>query len=412
MLRRLWSAFFPFARFRRTDRRLVVLAWLAAVVTAFAGAHASSTVPFSRISLGLSEGDMSLVLSLARLAGFGALVFSWWADRHGRRIPFLAAFVTMLSASIATGFVTSAWQFAALQAVVRMSGTALGTMAIVLLAEQIAPDLRAFSISLYGAGGSLGAGIGLIALPLADLGPDAWRRLFWLSAVGLLALPLLVRGIPESRLFIEAERQMRVPLSVVLRSGFARRFWLAGSVNLAVNAFTAVALVFSIERLVDDVGFSTTVAVVVSLVGGTAGGIGFFVGGRLADLLGRRVVSIVSLVGSLIGGLGVYWLTELVPLMVAIAISTFGTFAYVPAAASHRTELFPTEFRTTANAGGAYLGMIGSALGLLVGRLTIDRIGLSETVTLLGTAVVVAIAVTLLLPETKNQDLAHVRGDR
>jgi MFS family permease len=136
------------------------------------------------------------------------------------------------------------------------------------------------------------------------------------------------------------------------------------------------------------------------------------VGGRLADVFGRRIVSVVSLVGSLIGGLGVYWLTELVPLMVAIAISTFGTFAYVPAAASHRTELFPTEFRTTANAGGAYLGMIGSALGLLVGRLTIDRIGLSETVTLLSTAVVVAIAVTLLLPETKNQDLAHVRGDR
>lgn len=412
MIRRLWSALFPFARFVRGDRRLVVLVWLASVATAFAGSHASSTVPFSRAALGLSEGDMSLVLSIARLAGFGALVFSWWADRRGRRLPFLVAFSTMVIGTVATGFVEAGWQFAALQAVVRMSAAAVGTMAIVLLAEQIAPDLRAFSISLYGAGGSFGAGLGLVALPIAELDPEAWRRLFWLSGLGLLAMPLLARGIPESRLFVEEERKARLPLGVILRSGFGRRFWLAGSINLFVNVFTAVALAFSIERLVDDVGLTTTTAVVVSLIGGTAGGLGFFVGGRLADVAGRKVVSIGSLLASLAGGLGLYWFDDLGPLVLAVAVSTFGTFAFVPAAASHRTELFPTEFRTTANAGGAYMGMIGSALGLFVGRLTIDRIGLSETVTVLGAAVLTAIAVTLFLPETRDQDLAHVTADR
>lgn len=412
MFGRVLSSLFPFGRFDRHDRTLVWLMWLASVLAAFAGAHASSTVPFSRLTLGLTEGDMSLVLALARMAGFGALAFSWWADRKGRRRPFVAAFLLLVVSSVASGFVETGWQFAALQAIVRCSAAALGTLAVVLLAEQISAELRAFSISLYGAGGSFGAGLGLVLLPLADRGPEAWRMLFWLAGAGLLILPILVRRVPESRLFIEAETRLRVPLTTVLSSGFASRFWISGTANLLVNVFTSVALAFSIERLVDDVGMGTTQAVVVSLIGGTAGGIGFFVGGRLADHLGRRHASVVSLVASVGGGIGVYWLTDIPLLALAIAVSTLGTFAFVPAAASHRAELFPTRFRSTATTGGTYLGMIGSALGLLFGRLTIDRIGLSETVTVLGLAVVGAIGMTAFLPETRGQDLAQVTADR
>ncbi len=317
-----------------------------------------------------------------------------------------------MGATVGSGFVTEGWQFALLQGLARMSAAAIGTLAVVLLAEQIATDLRAFSISLYGAGGSFGAGLGLVALPLAEGGADDWRALFWISGVGVLLIPVLVRKVPESRLFVAEERAARIPLKVVLASGFASRFWLSGAVNLLVNVFTSVALAFSIERLVDDVGLSTGTAVVVSLLGGTAGGIGFFVGGRLADVSGRKIVSVLSLVAAVVGGLGVYWLTDVRWLAASVMVSTFGTFAFVPAAASHRTELFPTAFRTTANTGGAYLGMVGSATGLLLGRLTIDRFGLSETVTLLGLAVVAGIIVTLFLPETVGQDLAHVEADR
>ncbi|MDX1449348.1 MAG: MFS transporter, partial [Acidimicrobiia bacterium] len=130
--------------------------------------------------------------------------------------------------------------------------------------------------------------------------------------------------------------------------------------------------------------------------------------GRLADTIGRRSTSVISLVLTLVGGTVVYWSESLPVLASAIAVGTFGTFAFVPSAATHRAELFPTAFRTTANAAGAYFGMVGSALGLLIGRFTIDAFGLSETVTLLGLGILGGIALTLTLPETLGQELDSV----
>jgi MFS transporter, putative metabolite:H+ symporter len=385
--------------------------WLVGVLAAFAAAHASSTIPFSRVSLGLSEGDMSLVLAVARFAGIGALLFSWWGDRAGRRRPFLVAFGLLIVATAATAGVTTGWQFAALQAVTRAAAAALGTLAVVLIAEQVSPDLRAFAISLYGAGGSFGAGLGLIALPLAEIGPDGWRSLFALGALGLVALPFLTRNVKESPVF-EVEDQavllVTAPFRDLIRSKFSGRLYLTGSINLLVSIFTTLSLAFSIERLVGDIGLPTTTAVILSLFGGTAGATGFFLGGRMADTVGRRSTTVLSLVLVLAGGITLYWSETLPVLAAAITVGTFGSFAFVPAAASHRTELFPTAFRTTANVAGAYFGMVGSALGLLIGRFTIDNMGLSQTVTMLGIGVIAGIALTLLLPETRGQELGSV----
>jgi predicted MFS family arabinose efflux permease len=50
--------------------------------------------------------------------------------------------------------------------------------------------------------------------------------------------------------------------------------------------------------------------------------------------------------------------------------------------------------------------VVGSALGLIAGVYTIDRFGISETVTVLGVGMAIAALLTLTLPETKGQDLA------
>ncbi|MEX2280051.1 MAG: MFS transporter [Acidimicrobiia bacterium] len=411
MIRRVMRALFPFGRFDPQARSLVFLMWLVGVLASFAASHASSTIPFSRVSLGLTEGDMSLVLAVARFAGVASLLFSWWGDKAGRRRPFLVAFGILIVATAATATVNTGWQFGALQAITRAAAAAVGTLAVVLIAEQVAPGVRAFAISLYGAGGSFGAGLGLVALPLADIGPDGWRGLFALGALGLVALPLLTRGVKESPIFeVENEAVLlaAAPLRDLLRSDFSGRLYLTSSINFLVNIFMALTLAFSIERLVGDLGLPTSTAVILSLFGGTVGAAGFFLGGRLADTVGRRSTSIFSMSLALIGGLALYWAESIPVLAISIAVGTFGSFAFVPSAASHRTELFPTAFRTTANAAGGYIGMVGSAVGLLIGRFTIDSIGLSQTVTLLGFGIVGGIALTMLLPETRGQELDRV----
>lgn len=394
------------------ERSAAILMWLVGVLAGFAQSHASATVPFTRAALGLTEGQMSLVLAVTRIAGFGALAFSAWGDRRGRRLPFLTAFALITGASALTALVTSPWQFATLQGLVRVGSAAGSTLAVVLLAEAVAPRVRAFSLSLFGAGGSFGAGLALAALPLADLGPWGWRIPFALSGLGLLALPLLVRRVGESQIYEEVRREQRVRFRELATGIYRRRFWLVAGAGFLAAAYTTVGLAFSTERLVDDLGLSTTTAVIVSLVGGTAGGIGFFVGGRIADVWGRRPVSITALVCTTIGGVALYWLTDLTLIVPAIAISTFASFAYVPAAAAHRAELFPTGVRATSGAAAVYLGMVGSAAGLFVGTFTIDTLGLSQTVTLLAAGMLAAATLTALLPETRGQVLTQVRPDR
>lgn len=407
----LVNSFFPIRRFTTDERRIVFVMWAVGIGQGYASSNLSATIPFTRVALGLSEADMSLVLAVTRLAGFGALAFAIWGDRWGRKMPFIAAFITLMITDAATGLVSSPEMFTILQSFVRMSQTAVGTLGVVLIAEEVRAGQRAFAISLYGAGGSFGAGIGLLALPIADQA-DGWRLIFTVAALPLVLVPFLFRSIHESVVFESVLEPIRRPLRRLIGSPFARVFWISSVAVLLASAFSAVGLAFSTERLVGDLGYSTTAAVGISLVGGTLGGLGFFVGGRLADVAGRRLTSAGALVAILLGGVALYY-TEWLPVTVAaVFLSTFGSFAFVPASASHRAELFPTEFRTSAGTAGAYLAMVGSAVGLGIGALTIDRIGLSATVLLLGFGVIAAIWMTFMLPETRGQDLDHVEAFR
>ena len=408
----MFRRFFPIDRLEPHERAATLTMWLVGILQGYAQSQGSATIPFVRETLGLTEGNMAALFAITRVAGVAALAFSSWGDRRGRRAPFLTAFALLLLADAATSLVGNAWQFAALQSVVRLSTAAVGTLGVVLLAEQVVPEMRAFSISLYGAGGSFGAGIGLLALPIADRSKESWRIIFALAALGLLVMPFLIRSLRESPLMKTAGPRKGPPLRLLLQGRFSRVFWISSAAGFLASAFTTVGLTFSIERLVADLGFTTGKAVTLSLIGGTIGGLGFFVGGRIADIAGRRITTIGALTVAALGALGLYWLESPVLLVISITISTFGSFAFVPAAAAHRAELFPTEFRSTAGTAGGYLGMLGAAFGLMVGTFTIDRIGLSQTISVLAVGMVAAALLTSLLPETKGQALDTVGHPR
>jgi predicted MFS family arabinose efflux permease len=176
-------------------------------------------------------------------------------------------------------------------------------------------------------------------------------------------------------------------------------------VNLLSSAYGAVGAAFSTERLITHVGLSTGTTVIVLLAGGTLGGVGFFVGGHIADSWGRRNTSVLSLLLALAGGLVVYSATTLAVIVTAVMVSAFGTFAFVPAGLSHRAELFPTTLRSSANTAAANFALAGSAIGLIGGIYTIDALGLTGTIYLLGIGMALAAGLTLALPETKGQDL-------
>lgn len=391
----------PTVPFRPRDRRIVLLMSVAGYVQGFAQAQATNTLPFARLSLELTPGQMSQILAITRIGSVLALAFSFYGDRRGRRTPFLVAFGLLIFANLGTAFVPNPQIYTLMQSLVRMTATAVGILALVYLAEELPPPIRAYGIALYGGAVSFGAGTALFALPIAELSPESWRALFAATAVGLIFFPLLTSKLRESRAF--GRPSGRVHLFSALGGQTFVNFWTFAVLSFLAAAFSAVSLTFALERLVNELGMATTRAAAVMLIGGTVGGIGFLSGGRLADSLGRRPTTIIAFLMAAGGSVGLYWLTSEPLLIAAVTVSSFGSFAAVPSIGAHRNEIFPTELRATAVVWLNTTGVLGSIAGLTVGRLTIDRLGLSTTVTYLAAGMVVAALLVLVLPETRGQ---------
>ncbi len=402
--RRLLDPLLPVDRFTPSDRRIVFVMWTAGLVQGFAQSQAANTLPFTRVGLGLSEGEMSLLLGIARLAAFAALPLGWLGDHRGRRKPLLIAISLVVAGGAVAGLAMEAWQFGTAQAVLRTGTAAMSGLAVVLLAEQVSTTIRAYAISFFGAAVSLGAGLALMTLPLADRGGQSWRIPHLLIALGALVIPFLARNVPESRVYTEVH-DTSGHWRDLATGPWAPRFWVVVAVGFLASAFSAVGIAFATERMIEVVGLSTGNAVLILLLGGTLGGLGFFVGGHLADAWGRRRTTVLSLFLALGGGILLYWTTSVPLIVLAVMVSSFGTYAFVPAGGSHRAELFPTGLRASATTASSNFGLAGSGLGLILGILTIERIGITGTVTVLGVGLAAAALLTLLLPETRGQDL-------
>ncbi len=400
----LLRPFLPRAPLTRADKTLILLLWSAGVALGWSQGQASTLLPFIRADLGLTEGGMSGLLAFARLATFGAVLVGAAADRIGRRRPLVASLALMLVGTGLSATMTDPFGYGIAQAVTRVGGAAVGALAVVAMAEGVTRPVRAYAISFFSAAISLGGGLSIIALTLADATPLGWRLPHGLPVVLILIVPFLWRRLPESPVLEEVH--IPLPWTDLLRGERGRRFALASAAGLLSSAFSSVGLAFTTTRLLEELQFSSGLVVLITLGGGTLGALGFFVGGRMADGWGRRPTSIFALLLALSGGITLFVVTSPWAAGLAAAASGFGTFAFAPAAGAHRAELFPTSLRAAANTASNYLGTVGSALGLLAGIVTIDRLGLTNTMIMLGVGVAMAAALTALLPETLGADLS------
>ncbi|HEX2154341.1 MAG TPA: MFS transporter [Acidimicrobiia bacterium] len=395
--------FLPRVPLTRDDRWIIFLLWVTGVAMGWAQGEASALLPFTRRDLGVTEGGMSLILALARLGAFGAILLGGAADRIGRRRPLIAALGLLLVGNGLSAIAPTPTVYGLAQGLARIGGASVAALGVVVLAEGVSNAVRAYAISFFGAAASLGAGFSVLTLPLADSTEWSWRLPHALPLVLIPVLPLLWRHLPESPLIMSAH--VRLPWGDLLRGERRRRFLLVSVAGLLASAFSAVGLAFTTERLIGELGHGAGIVILVSIGGGTVGALGFFAGGRLADGWGRRPTSILALSLALAGGLALFAVSEIWALWLASLVAAFGTFAYIPAGGAHRAELFPTSLRGASNTSSNYLATVGSALGLLLGSLTIDHIGLLGTMTVLGVGVVVAAVLTAALPETMGHDL-------
>jgi MFS family permease len=279
-------------------------------------------------------------------------------------------------------------------------GIALAFLVGVVASEEMPRNSRTYTVSILAMAAGLGAGIAVIALSLADLGPGGWRLIYLLSAIWCVVALDLTRRLPETRRFtaahITATRHRGATRSPRINR---RRLALLSIVAFAGNVFVAPASLFQNNYLSDIRGFSGGMIAVFSIVVGTPASIGLILGGRIADTRGRRHLIAITVPLGTAGIVGAFMVGG-VPLWILSLVGGLLLSAAYPALAVYRTELFPTGNRSRATGLVTAAALIDAdwSYGQVLGTLAIGQL-------------IVTVLVVVAYPETAHLELEQLNPE-
>jgi MFS family permease len=396
----------------RLDAHHVMLLGLlaaASLSSAFVNTLFTQTVAFAAEEFDIGQQGQGVAAAVVRLGIVLALPITWLADRRGRRRMMLVA---AWSAPLVSALGAVAPTFPVLvvtQTVGRPLGIALDVIIAVVAVEEMPRGARAYAISVLAMASGLGAGVAVMALPLADVATWGWRLVYVVALIWLVVALDLTRRLPETRRFQRLdelpERQRRPRLD---RSRFA----LLASVALLTNLFVASASIFQNRFLRDERGFSATSITVFTLATATPAALGLLVGGRLADRRGRRRLAAVGIpAGAMVLTLA-FTMRGPSLWLVTFLGGLISTIAF-PALAVYRRELFPTGSRGRVNGLLVGVALVGGSIGLVVAGWLLERGWTYGAVMslLAGGSVIAGVIVAVAYPETSRTELEDLNPE-
>ena len=195
-------------------------------------------------------------------------------------------------------------------------------------------------------------------------------------------------------------------------AGHGGHLWLLAVAGLLTNVFIAPLSQFGNRFLRSELDFSGGKIGLFSVVTSTPAGIGIVVGGRLADVRGRRRVGAVSLALGTVLTLFMFF-TEGWPVWACAVAGKLVSEASLPALAVYGPELFPTSLRGRANGIMAVAALTGSAIGLIAAGVLSDQFGrIGPAMAILAVApVIVAVLVVTRYPETAGLELEELNPE-
>lgn len=190
------------ARFGRFQWSVVALCALLLVVDGYDVFVAGTVLPTLIKEWGLSKPEAGALQAWALFGMmFGALVMGQLADRIGRRKGIAISFALFTVATVLTGFANTPEQFKALRFLAGLGCGGLMPNAVALMNEYAPRRLRGTMVALmfsgYSVGGMVAAALGIWMIPVLG-----WKPMFWVAALPLLALPLILWKLPESLGFL------------------------------------------------------------------------------------------------------------------------------------------------------------------------------------------------------------------
>ena len=390
---------------RLDDRQAAVLGLLgaASVVAGFLNTLFTQTSTFAADDFGIAKHGLGIAGTFVRLGIVLALPLVFMADRIGRRrtVAFAAFSAPIVAAfgAIAPNFVL----LTATQSIARPLGLALDLLIAVVAAEEMPRSSRAYAVSILAMASGLGAGICVMALPLADIGSHGWRFVYLVPLVFLVFARDLSRRLPETKRF-QAAHATHIGLP-------RKRFTVLAASALIGNFFVAPASFFQNNYLDRVRGYSAGRISLFTLATQTPAGIGLVIGGKLADVRGRRVMAAAGLLFSTSFVVSSFQFGGAVMWSGAFLGGLVGGVAY-PALAVYRTELFPTGRRSWAGGLITAAALIGGSGGLLLAGALLDHHGYGPVMGSLALCeVIVAVIVITTYPETAHRELEELNPE-
>ncbi|MUL63262.1 MFS transporter [Mycobacterium sp. CBMA 234] len=383
---------------------------------------------------------MATISSLATFAvaflarPIGAAVFGHFGDRLGRKKTLVATLLIMGLSTVGVGLVPSSATIGIAAPIILLAlrvcqGFAVGGewAGSALLSAEYAP---AGKRGMYGMFTQLGAGAGLAVSNLVVLIANVtigekspvfldwgWRLPFLFSAV-LLAVALYVRlTIDETPVFV-AEQQRgavpRAPLSELMRLQ-SKQVLLGAGCMVGIFTMSFLGGTYLMSYASTRIHHPRTLILSVGVLAGVALMVFSAISAVLCDRYGRRRIILLGF------GLALPWAFLVMPLIdsgspVGFAVAIAGIFcifglAYGPIGA-FLPETFATRYRYT-GAGMAFnlAGIVGGALPPLVAGPLVGALGSWAIGLMIAVFVLVSIACTLALPETRGSELDDVQDD-
>ena len=394
-----WS---PPARLDARASTVLALLCSVSVVAGYLGTVITQTITFAAREFANTKAAQGNTLAAVRVGIFLSMTIVTFADRRGRRAFTVWGTVAACLFTALGAFSVNLWTLGATQTIARGITTAVAILVTIIAAEELPAGARAYGLSVLTLVGGLGAGIAVWVLPIADADVRAWRVIYALPVLFIPFIVHVIRELPETHRFEVAAAQASGP------SMSQRRLMILGVSALLVLAFRTPASQLQNDFLRDERGFSAARISLFTVVTSTPVGIGVFLGGRLADRHGRRLVGAIAMVigatGTVIAFLSHGW-----PMWVWQLVGIVIGAATIPALGVYGPELFGTRSRGKANGLVSMAGVLGSTLGLLIASHLSDHIGLGKSLVILSAGpILVAALVLIAYPETAQLELEQI----
>ena len=329
---------------------------------------------------------------------FGALIFGPLADKIGRKKGIAISFLLFTVSTLLTGFANSPTEFKVFRFIAGLGCGGLMPNAVALMNEYAPKRLRGTMVALmfsgYSVGGMVAAALGIGLIP-----HFGWKPMFYIAALPLLMLPVILWRLPDSLGFLirqgKQDQAKRIyakiaPLAAEDSLSFTETKGAAASVAelfrhqralgtamLWVAFFCCLLLVYLLSswlpKVLQEAGYAERASLLSLFCLNFGGMAGAIAGGWLGDRFGlpKVVTGFFAAAALSIALVGVNLPAALLFLMVFIAgATTIGTQILLYASVA---QLYNLSVRSTGLGWASGVGRIGAIVGPTLGGLLLAK---------------------------------------